>query len=137
MGAVMPPDETPAWALRMREAREAAGMSQSEVGRRLGINPGTVNRYEQGRSEPGGVRFVEIAVLLRVSAEWLVYGAARVDPRTDPPHWHEFLDRHDVSGLTEVELEALRNAYSPGLPITQWSDWIRLADAIRLSRAAS
>ncbi len=38
----------------LRRARLAAGLSQNELGRRAGINPGTINRLETGEREPTG-----------------------------------------------------------------------------------
>lgn len=38
----------------LRRARQAAGLSQNELGRRAGINPGTINRLETGERGPTG-----------------------------------------------------------------------------------
>jgi transcriptional regulator with XRE-family HTH domain len=38
----------------LRQARLGAGLSQNELGRRAGINPGTINRLETGEREPTG-----------------------------------------------------------------------------------
>lgn len=38
----------------LRRARLAVGLSQNEVGRRSGVNPGTINRLEAGEREPTG-----------------------------------------------------------------------------------
>ena len=38
----------------LRGARLAAGLSQNELGRRSGVNPGTINRLETGEREPTG-----------------------------------------------------------------------------------
>lgn len=39
---------------RLRRERLAAGLSQNELGRRAGINPGTINRLEAGERAPTG-----------------------------------------------------------------------------------
>jgi transcriptional regulator with XRE-family HTH domain len=39
---------------RLRRERLAAGLSQNELGRRAGVNPGTINRLETGEREPTG-----------------------------------------------------------------------------------
>jgi transcriptional regulator with XRE-family HTH domain len=39
---------------RLRRERLAAGLSQNELGRRAGVNPGTINRLETGEREPPG-----------------------------------------------------------------------------------
>ena len=38
----------------LRQVREAAGVSQNALGRRIDINPGTINRLETGEREPTG-----------------------------------------------------------------------------------
>jgi transcriptional regulator with XRE-family HTH domain len=38
----------------LRQARLAAGLSQNELGRRAGINAGTINRLETAEREPTG-----------------------------------------------------------------------------------
>jgi len=38
----------------LRECREAAGLSQNALARRVDINPGTINRLEAGEREPTG-----------------------------------------------------------------------------------
>lgn len=38
----------------LRQLREAAGLSQNALGRRIDINPGTINRLETGEREPTG-----------------------------------------------------------------------------------
>lgn len=43
-----------AFPQRLRQAREAAGLSQNALGRRIDINPGTINRLETGEREPTG-----------------------------------------------------------------------------------
>jgi transcriptional regulator with XRE-family HTH domain len=50
MGATM----DSAFGRRLRELRQAAGLSQNELGRRAGINPGTINHFETGEREPTG-----------------------------------------------------------------------------------
>lgn len=44
---------------QMRRARLAAGLSQNEMGRRAGINPGTINRLETSERAPTGPEQVQ------------------------------------------------------------------------------
>jgi transcriptional regulator with XRE-family HTH domain len=39
---------------RLRTLRQAAKLSQNELARRAGINPGTINRFEANEREPTG-----------------------------------------------------------------------------------
>ena len=43
-----------AFATLLKEYREAAGLSQNALGRRVDINPGTINRLETAEREPTG-----------------------------------------------------------------------------------
>jgi transcriptional regulator with XRE-family HTH domain len=43
-----------AFPQRLRQVREAAGLSQNALGRRIDINPGTINLLETGEREPTG-----------------------------------------------------------------------------------
>jgi transcriptional regulator with XRE-family HTH domain len=60
---------------RIRAAREAAGMNQSELARALTpkVSPQTVQHWEKG----GGIRqdrLRQVATALRVTPEWLMFG---------------------------------------------------------------
>lgn len=59
---------------RVAGAREAAGMSQSQMARRLGIKKTTLMAWEQDLSEPRANRLSMMAGLLNVSIMWLLTG---------------------------------------------------------------
>ncbi|MEX0317006.1 MULTISPECIES: helix-turn-helix transcriptional regulator [unclassified Ruegeria] len=59
---------------RVAGAREAAGMSQSEMARRLGVKKSTVAAWEQDLSEPRANRLSMMAGMLNVSIMWLLTG---------------------------------------------------------------
>ena len=59
---------------RIAGAREAAGMSQAEVARRLGIKKSTLAGWEQDLSEPRANKLQMISGLLNVSIPWLLTG---------------------------------------------------------------
>lgn len=52
---------------RIREYREAAGLSQTEVGRRLGVKQQSVGKWERGSALPQGARLAELADVLGVT----------------------------------------------------------------------
>ncbi|PZQ41036.1 MAG: XRE family transcriptional regulator [Pseudomonas putida] len=54
------------------EARKRAGLSQSELARRLGLTPQAVQAWESGRSTPKPLMLVDIAEALNISLEDLV-----------------------------------------------------------------
>lgn len=51
---------------RIAEARKAAGLTQTEVARRLGIRPQSVQAWESGVSAPRARRLTELAQVLDV-----------------------------------------------------------------------
>ena len=59
---------------RFAAAREAAGMSQTEFARRLGVNKSTVRDWENDLKEPRANRLQMLAGILGVSITWLLTG---------------------------------------------------------------
>lgn len=59
-------------AERIREVREANGMTQSELARKLGISRSAVNAWEMGISVPSAQYLIELSRLFRVSADYLL-----------------------------------------------------------------
>ncbi|GHF66129.1 helix-turn-helix domain-containing protein [Seohaeicola zhoushanensis] len=76
------PDETGDWFAedvatfgdRISGAREAAGMTQAELARRLGVNKTTLAAWEDDRSDPRANRLAMLAGMLNVSVSWLLTG---------------------------------------------------------------
>jgi transcriptional regulator with XRE-family HTH domain len=64
---------------RIKKAREATGMSQAEMGRRLGVTRSGVSQWENERTAPTTRNISAIAVLLDVSWEWLTTGREGVE----------------------------------------------------------
>lgn len=63
-------------AERIRRAAQAAGMSQSEVARRLKMQPGTVSRYWNGNRKLPTEFVARFAALVGMSEEELWHGPA-------------------------------------------------------------
>lgn len=59
---------------RVAGAREAAGMTQAQLARRLGIKKVTVSAWEQDLSEPRANKLSMMAGLVNVSIMWLLTG---------------------------------------------------------------
>ncbi len=62
--------------LRIAALRRAAGWSQSQLARQLGISPSAVGMYEQGRREPSVQMLSRLSRLFGVSIDYLVTGRA-------------------------------------------------------------
>jgi transcriptional regulator with XRE-family HTH domain len=56
---------------RLQQARQARGLSQSEIARRLGMPRQQINNYEKGRFDPGLDIAGRIADVLEVSLDFL------------------------------------------------------------------
>lgn len=59
---------------RIATAREAAGMSLTQLAKRLGIKTSTLSNWESDRSEPRSNRLIMLAGALGVSPSWLLVG---------------------------------------------------------------
>lgn len=59
---------------RLTAAREAAGMTQDSLAKRLGVKKSTLRNWEEDLSEPRANRLSMLAGLLNVSMMWLING---------------------------------------------------------------
>lgn len=57
---------------RIRAAREAAEMTQADLGRACGVAPNTIARIERGEQEPASLLLGTIALALSVSSDHLL-----------------------------------------------------------------
>lgn len=68
-------------AMRIREARKAAGLSQGQVARLLGLQRPSVSEIEAGRRRVTADEITRLAELFDVEASWLLgKGAEKIDP---------------------------------------------------------
>lgn len=68
---------------RIAALRHASGLSQSELGKQLGVSSSAVGMYEQGRREPSVDTLVRIARLFGVTTDYLLTGASRPPPEAE------------------------------------------------------
>lgn len=59
---------------RVAGAREALGMSQSDLSRRLGVKLKTIHAWEDDLSEPRSNKLMSLSGVLNVSIMWLLNG---------------------------------------------------------------
>ena len=69
---------------RVAAAREAAGMNQNVLARRLGVRVATLRGWENDVSEPRANRLSMLAGLLNVSMMWLINGEGEGLDAPDP-----------------------------------------------------
>lgn len=69
------PEELRALGARIREARDAAGLSQAEFARRVGLkDAASAWRWESGRAEPSLAMLRRIASVTDADLGWLAGG---------------------------------------------------------------
>lgn len=90
---------------RVAGAREAAGMTQAQLARRLGIKKSTLSGWEQDLSEPRANKLSMMAGLVNVSIMWLLTGEGQGAPlpASEDPIGGDF---HDIL----AELREIRAA---------------------------
>lgn len=72
-------DDVATFGDRLATARDAAGLSQSQLARRLGVKLATLRGWENDVSEPRANRLQMLAGMLNVSLGWLLTGDASED----------------------------------------------------------
>lgn len=69
---------------KIKEARQAAGISQRDLATRLGISPPTLSGYENGSHDPKSDLLSEIADICDVSVDFLLGRSAESEQKTSP-----------------------------------------------------
>lgn len=97
---------------RLRQAREALGMSKAELGRRVSVSGQAVSKWEAGLSQPLGHTARKLAEVLGCSMEWL-YGLTD-DPQgksVREEEWQEIVRLAVKHGVRPHVLRRLLQAY--------------------------
>lgn len=99
---------------RVAAAREAAGMEQNILARRLGVRINTLRNWENDMSEPRANRLSMLAGVLNVSMRWLITGEGiGVDAPSDTPEITA--DANEVlAEMRTMRLEMLAKAEAMG-----------------------
>ena len=73
---------------RLRAARQAAGLSQQDVGRHLGVTGAAISRWENGHRSIDPDELVKLARLYGTTVGWLVGESPFFSPETtgEDPH---------------------------------------------------
>lgn len=77
--------DSPTFGLRLRVARDAAGLKQHNIANALGISSSAIARYEQDLDVPKDERTKLLAGVLGVSASWLRFGEGEGPEITHDP----------------------------------------------------
>ncbi len=91
---------------RIREARQAANLTQRELAEMLGIKDATLSGYEIGAHDPKSNTLIEIARICGTTVDYLlgidraVYAEAFSEAEKKPA---------EISGLSEKKIEFIRS----------------------------
>ena len=86
------------FALRLKEMREQAGLTQEQLAEKIGVTRQAVSRWEQGITQPDMEMLVTLSDALQVDAETLAFGK-------NAKQYRQFQNRHLV-GLVAALLSA-------------------------------
>ena len=70
--------------VRLRDARDAAGLSRRELADHLGVKESTIGKWESGERSPRGQRVSKLAGILGVSLSWILVGRGVKPSGNDP-----------------------------------------------------
>lgn len=120
---------------RIKASREAAGLSQEDLGRKVGVGQTTVGSWERGRTEPKRVMVIRIAKALDVPLADIegVAETAAPEPRADQRLILQFLPvRYRVrAGLweeigSEEPIDDYDYAVAPNPRFGAFTQWLEL-----------
>ena len=94
-----------AFAVRLKELRKQAHLTQVEFAKRLGIGQSSYADWERGKKKPTQENLVKIAQVLNVSIDYLVGNS---EEKSDELDNIELLFRMNSQGLSEEEREIFK-----------------------------
>ncbi|CNZ68581.1 XRE family transcriptional regulator [Streptococcus pseudopneumoniae] len=59
------------FSVRLKELRLKKGLTQTELGEKVGVKQNTFTNWEKGKREPSFENLIKLADLLEVSLDWL------------------------------------------------------------------
>lgn len=89
---------------RIRSRRQELGLSQAELGSRLGIHQKQISSYERGVNLPSSEVMIRLAEVLGVSLDYLAYSKeVAASPSYEPSYDSELMER--FKALQELTAE--------------------------------
>jgi transcriptional regulator with XRE-family HTH domain len=77
---------------RIRVRRLMMKMSQTKLGRRLGLTGMAISKYERGEIRIGASRLQEIACILQVTPAFFFEGTSKPTGKAETPRWPNYVD---------------------------------------------
>lgn len=97
---------------RIRDVRKAAGMTQAQLAKSLGVNRATLSRYESGDIDPPSSQLQRIADVLGVDIRELTgngetTGSIRITVPRENKEYSELMEKYHANTITESERKRL------------------------------
>ena len=80
----------------LKKLREEKGLTQSELGKELGISPSTIGMYEQGRRVPDVPILKKMSAFFNVSIDYLLENVNHNVPMKMPKDLNKFLQQSEI-----------------------------------------
>jgi transcriptional regulator with XRE-family HTH domain len=90
---------------RLRQAREASGLSQGQVAKKMGLHRPTMTEIEAGRRKVSGDELSQLSKLYDVSVAWIINGLEESDTSNDKI----LLAARELSKMSNEDLDRLMN----------------------------
>ena len=116
--------ETSTFGDRVAGAREAAGMTQKQLAKRLGVKLVTLQNWENDMAEPRANRLSMLAGMVNVSMMWLLDGTGEgVEPVMSETR--EDKDMNEIlAEIVDLKSRALRTANRLGALEMKLRSWV-------------
>ena len=116
--------ETSTFGDRVAGAREAAGMTQKQLAKRLGVKLVTLQNWENDMAEPRANRLSMLAGMVNVSMMWLLDGTGEgVEPVMSETR--EDKDMNEIlAEIVDLKIRALRTANRLGALEKKRRSWV-------------
>lgn len=122
--------------VRLKEARKELGLTQTDIAKRVGVNPSAINQIERGSTNPSLSTIESVSTAYKINADWLLTGRGEMFVGSgnviSPTHLlvdHRGMTLEPSGELVEVEIAGVIAA---GAPIQQSGDHELIAP-LRLS----
>lgn len=121
-------DEGQKYRDRLRQLREALGVSQAEIGRRFGSAASTIGAYERGPNEVSIEDLLKFAEIFERTPQWIAFG--HECPAPPPPPNPDALDRATVKNVIAAVIAITRRNDVSLTPIAMASNIIELSSLL-------
>jgi|GEM_PF-593863 len=120
---------------RIRRAREAAGLKQSELAKKAGVTPSAISQIESGLSkQPSADNLLKIAKALNANPQWIISG--RGDKRQLSVIQQRISDAMARLGLYPADIDMLTGGAVSAQTAQRWLDGQSEPTAEELRRVA-